>query len=161
MGLGSGMKYNCLRIYIYLNSRRPEGKKFLSLILSLSGLYGTEGWRESPSNWPVKGLCGRCFIRVYRPDSQSCWYFRPSFVNWCPSNLLSGSPPLLPPFPVSKYKYIQKKCGWEGGEWRWALLETIFCSLRLCIWPDSGPTKLLPPFPVWISTRYTRIQYSV
>ncbi len=24
--------------------------------------------------------------------SQSCWYFRPSFVNFCPSNLLSGSP---------------------------------------------------------------------
>ncbi len=22
--------------------------------------------------------------------SQSCWYFRPSFVNYCPSNLLSG-----------------------------------------------------------------------
>jgi hypothetical protein len=31
--------------------------------------------------------------------SQSCWYFRPSFVNYRPSNLLSGSPPhpsLLP-----------------------------------------------------------------
>jgi hypothetical protein len=28
--------------------------------------------------------------------SQSCWYFRPSFVNYCPSNLLSGSPPPLP-----------------------------------------------------------------
>ncbi len=31
--------------------------------------------------------------------TQSCWYFRPSFVNWCPSNHLSGST-LLPPFPV-------------------------------------------------------------
>ncbi len=30
--------------------------------------------------------------------SQSRWYFRPSFVNCCPSNLLSVSP--LPPFPV-------------------------------------------------------------
>ena len=30
-------------------------------------------------------------------DSQSCWYFRHSFVNNCPSNLLSGSPPPLPP----------------------------------------------------------------
>ncbi len=31
--------------------------------------------------------------------SQSCWYFRPSFVNCCSSNLLSGStlpPPHLP-----------------------------------------------------------------
>jgi hypothetical protein len=34
----------------------------------------------------------------------SCWYFRPSFVNYCPSNFLSGSPPPpLPPFPKSKY----------------------------------------------------------
>jgi hypothetical protein len=32
--------------------------------------------------------------------SQSCWYFRSSFVNCCPSNLLSGSTPLPPP---SKY----------------------------------------------------------
>jgi hypothetical protein len=31
--------------------------------------------------------------------SQSCWYFRRSFVNYCPSNLLAGSPP-PPPFPV-------------------------------------------------------------
>jgi hypothetical protein len=30
--------------------------------------------------------------------NQPCWYFRPSFVNYCPSNLLSGSPtPALPP----------------------------------------------------------------
>jgi hypothetical protein len=34
------------------------------------------------------------FNRVYRMEIQSvtCWYFRPNFVNYCPSNLLSGSP---------------------------------------------------------------------
>ncbi len=39
-------------------------------------------------------------IRVYRLDihSQSCWYFRPSFVNCCPSNPLSVS--TIRPFPV-------------------------------------------------------------
>jgi hypothetical protein len=39
--------------------------------------------------------------------SQSCWHFRPSIVNYCPSNHLSGSPS-LPPLPsplpcVKKY----------------------------------------------------------
>jgi hypothetical protein len=40
------------------------------------------------------------FIKVYRPwrYSQSCWYIRLSFVNCCPSPLLSGS--TLPLFPV-------------------------------------------------------------
>ncbi len=34
----------------------------------------------------------------------SRWYFRPSFVNCCPSNLLSGS--TLPPFPACVNRYI-------------------------------------------------------
>ncbi len=36
----------------------------------------------------------RCLIEfIDWRYSQSCWYFRPSFVSYCPSNLLSGSPP--------------------------------------------------------------------
>jgi hypothetical protein len=61
------------------------------------------------------------FIKVYRLEiqySQSCWYFRPSFVSYCPSNLLSIHLP--PPFPESmKLKYIQTVCGWRG--WRGVL----------------------------------------
>jgi hypothetical protein len=45
--------------------------------------------------------------------SQSCSYFRPSFVNYCPSNLLSGSPPLPSPAKV-KVQYIQTVCVSEG-----------------------------------------------
>ncbi len=54
------------------------------------------------------------FIRRY---SQSCLYFRPSFVNCCPSNLLSGSTLPPSPFPVSKY-CICRQCvaGGGGGE---------------------------------------------
>ncbi len=71
-------------------------------------------------------------------DSQSCWYFRSSFVNYCPSNLLSGSPP--PPLPCVKVHYIQTVCGWEGGGGCWVVLETIFWrSLTLCIWPALEP----------------------
>ncbi len=44
---------------------------------------------------------------------QSCWYFWPSLVNYCPSNLLSGSP--LPPFPVSKYCTVYSDSVWLGG----------------------------------------------
>ncbi len=49
--------------------------------------------------------------------SQSCWYFRPSFVNYCPSNLLSGSASLLPS-SQSQVHYIQTMCGRVGvGGW--------------------------------------------
>jgi hypothetical protein len=31
-----------------------------------------------------------CFIEfIYWRYSQACWYFRPTFVNYCPSNFLS------------------------------------------------------------------------
>ncbi len=44
---------------------------------------------------------------------QSCWCFRPSFVNCCPSNFLSGS--TLPPLPcVNKYTVYTYTVG-KGG----------------------------------------------
>jgi hypothetical protein len=42
--------------------------------------------RHQNKNGPLKGLCGRC-SSIDWSYSQSCWYFRPSFVNCCPSNL--------------------------------------------------------------------------
>ncbi len=46
-------------------------------------------------------------------DSHSYWYFRPSFVNYCPSNFLfSLPPPPLPPFPKSK---VYTDSVWLGG----------------------------------------------
>jgi hypothetical protein len=65
--------------------------------------------------------------------------FWPSFVNYCPSNFLSSSPP-------KNRLYRQCVTGWGcGGDglcWRPCIC--IFCrSLILCIWPDSEPTKLL------------------
>jgi hypothetical protein len=49
-----------------------------------------------------QGTLRQVFVRVYidKRYSQSCWYFRPSFLNCCPSNLLSGSSLPPPPFPV-------------------------------------------------------------
>ncbi len=41
------------------------------------------------------------FNRVYRlENSQSCWYFWSLMWTSAPSNLLTGSPTPLPPFPV-------------------------------------------------------------
>ncbi len=51
--------------------------------------------------------------------SQSCWYFRPCFVNYCPYNLISLStsppPPSLLPVWISVL-YTRKLCvRWGGG----------------------------------------------
>ncbi len=57
-------------------------------------------WRHK-KKLTCTGTLRQVFIRVYRLGySQSCWYFRPSFVNCCLSNLLFGF--ILPPplFPV-------------------------------------------------------------
>ncbi len=46
--------------------------------------------------------------------SQSCWYFRSSFVSFCPSPLLSGS--TLPPLPcVNKYTVFRYTVCKGGG----------------------------------------------
>jgi hypothetical protein len=62
----------------------------------------------------VKGLCGRCLLEFLDwRYSQSCWYFRPSFVNYCPSNFLSGSPP-PPPSLCQSTIYTDRV--WLGGD---------------------------------------------
>jgi hypothetical protein len=38
--------------------------------------------------------------------------FRFSFVSYCPSNILSGSPP--PPLSCVKVQYKQSLCEWDG-----------------------------------------------
>ncbi len=72
------------------------------------------------------------FNSVYRLESvKSCWYFRPSLVNYCPSNLLFRSPP--PPLPPSRSHSRVSSC---VGNY-------ILLSLILGFWPDSEPAKLL------------------
>ncbi len=69
----------------------------------LVNFIDTKGKCRNLKNWPVKRLCGRCL--VFRLKIQSCWYFRPSFVNCCSSNHLFGS--VLSPFPVWNSMSIQ------------------------------------------------------
>ncbi len=92
------------------------------------GLINYEGsktkCRQLKKILACKGTLRQVFIRVYilgiQSDSQTCWYFRPSFVNYCPSNLLSDSRPL---FPVSKY--VDGR-GWWGCM-QWGLGGVEFC----------------------------------
>ncbi len=99
-----------------------------------------------------------CFIEfIDWRYSQTCWYFRPSFVSHCPSNLLYGTPPPTSPFSKSKYSIYRQCVSGRGGGGCWVVLETTFCrSLTLSIWPDSGPTKL-PYHPKQKPTRGGRI----
>ncbi len=62
-----------------------------------------------------EGLCGQCLSEfIDWRYSQSCWYFRWSFVNCCPSPLFSGSTLPLP--CVNKYTvYTYTVCKGGGG----------------------------------------------
>jgi hypothetical protein len=55
------------------------------------------------NNWPVKGICGMRLSEfmdwIYY---QSCWYFRPSFVNYCPSPSLWFNSPSPYTYTVCK-----------------------------------------------------------
>ncbi len=64
-------------------------------------------WKET------SGRCSSEFID-WRYN-QSCWYFRTSFMNCCPSNLLSGSTLPLLLFPVWISIYTVYKYKWKGG----------------------------------------------
>ncbi len=60
---------------------------------------------SSSKIWSVTGLGGRCLSEfIDWTQFQSFQYFRPSFVNCCTFNLLSGSTSPFPPLPcVNRY----------------------------------------------------------
>ncbi len=75
----------------------------------------TEAKSRHLKNWPVKGLCGRCLSEfIDRWYSQSCWYFRPSFVNCYLSYLPSALPPLPYVNMYTEYTYVQCERGGYG-----------------------------------------------
>jgi hypothetical protein len=51
--------------------------------------------------------------------SQSCWYFRPCFVNFSPSNLISGSPFPAPLACVNTVSLLCTCLQWKWGVWVW------------------------------------------
>jgi hypothetical protein len=78
----------------------------------------------------------------YIQSIQSCWYFRPRFVTYCPSNFLSGSPP---PLPKVKVLYIQTVCGCEGVgsvELCWRPYSAgVFRTYKLLYHPKQKPRR--------------------
>ncbi len=81
------------------------------------------------------GLCSSCFKTV---DCQSCCYFRPSFVNCCPYNLLSGSTP-----PPLSCLTVQNTDSMWLGRVTSHVGDHILEESNTRIWPDPEPTKLL------------------
>jgi hypothetical protein len=64
-----------------------------------------------------KGTLRQVLIRVYSLVQSVMLYFRPCFVNCCPSNLLSGSTlPPPPTFPLLKYSIQYIDSVWMGGD---------------------------------------------
>ncbi len=80
-----------------------EWSSLLLLFNALDFVYhGLINYKDTKTKYPLYWCLTDCIDWIY---SQSCWYFRPSFVNYCPSNLLSGSPP--PPLPPKRMDRIE------------------------------------------------------
>ncbi len=81
----------CLTQFIYTGQKKDT--VFILLIFT----YFLRKWESNKLNYSdTKCKCRRywCFIEfIDWRNSQSCWYFRPSFVDYCPSNPFSYSPP--------------------------------------------------------------------
>ncbi len=77
------------------------------------------------------------FIRVYRQETQSCWYFRPSFVSCCP--LTFSLVHHTPPSKFSIQYHIQTVCGREGVGMLCPVGDHILQEFNTLypIWPDS------------------------
>jgi hypothetical protein len=111
---------------------------------------------SSKKNWPEKGFCGRCLSRfIDWSYSQSCWYFRPRFVNCCPSNLLSSST-LPPPSCVKSIPHTRIQCVRGGGlglrqikTCRKVPFQAIFYMMIFCIAFYESYLSTRCPFPVF------------
>ncbi len=108
-------------IYLY-DKGSPGGAAFSTSDIPHHGLINyidTKAKCRHLKYLSVKGLCGRCLPEFidwrYR---QYCWYFRPSFVQCCPSSFLhvgSRLPPPPPTFPINKYSvYTYTVCKGRG-----------------------------------------------
>ncbi len=100
----------------------------------------------------IKGRLSWCLIEfIDCRYSQSWRYFRPSFVNYCTSNLLSGSSPPPPPTFPSRSTVCTDNVwlGWGGGRgvelgWRpyfagvkHSVLLTRFRAYKIVLLPET------------------------
>jgi hypothetical protein len=81
---------NCLQMKTFIIfSLLPLSSSSVGWNQGLVNYLGTKSNVVIYKYWPLKGLCRQVFIDMRY--CQSCKYFRPSFMDCCPSNLLSGS----------------------------------------------------------------------
>jgi hypothetical protein len=110
-GKHSGIFYLCALRSLFLEVQESGDRGLLNFI-DTKAKCG-----HKKKNLPGKRLWGRCLSGfVDERYCQSYWYFRPSFMNCCPSNL--SPPPLLNKYTV--YMYTLCKVGGMGflGSWR-------------------------------------------
>ncbi len=119
-------------------------------------LYRRQSKMSSSKKWPVKWLCGICLSEfIDWRYSQSCWYFWPSFVNCCSSNIFSGSTLLPSPFTcVNKYTIV------AGGSPGRNLPTWILINLRISVY-SQPPSCSLFSHDIKRARLYTHTVYTV
>ncbi len=89
--------------YLRLSLGSGEEQNGVQYYHGLINYVDTKSKCRHLNKFTCKGTLCHVFVKVEFRDwkyMQSYWYFRPSFVNCCPSNLLSGSTLLPPPLSV-------------------------------------------------------------
>ena len=82
------------------NRLKPAGTSIVAIPHGYINFTDTEAKCRFLKRLTYKGTLQQVYIRVYRLEIQSVMLvFRPSFLNCCPCNLLSGSSPPLHPLP--------------------------------------------------------------
>jgi hypothetical protein len=107
-----------LQKFVVVIPRQPK----IPLCGVVSYLHGLINQRNqskmSSKKLTYKGTCRQMFFRVYRLEIQSGMLVRPSFVNCCSSNFLSGTTLPLSSLPcVNRYTVYTYTVCKGGGVW--------------------------------------------
>ncbi len=98
-----------------LEGKVSTKRSALNTLSANHGLSNHVDTKAKRRHLPVKGTLRQVFIKVTEwRYSLSLWYFLSSYVNCCPSSLLSGSTLSPPPFPVC-ILYTRIQCVRGGG----------------------------------------------